>query len=104
LFKRIWAHRAFALALIRRTYYVRYRQSMVGLLWAAAPTLGTLGAATLVFSKVVRVETGEVPYSLFALAALAPWSFFASSINSGVPSLAAAQSMVSRLAFPRAIH
>jgi ABC-type polysaccharide/polyol phosphate export permease len=56
-----------------------------------------------VFHKVLGVEAHGVSYPLFALAGLVPWSFFASSISTGVPSMVLSQTMVTRLAFPRAV-
>jgi lipopolysaccharide transport system permease protein len=61
-----------------------------------------VGAATLVFDRVANVDTGPTPYSLFAFAALTPWTFFASSLTFGVPSIVVNPQMVTRLAFPRA--
>jgi lipopolysaccharide transport system permease protein len=102
LLRRVWSHRHLLLTLVRRQYYLRYRQSFAGLAWALVPPLATLGAATLVFHRVIGVET-EAPYALFALSALAPWTFFANSLMLGVPSVVNAGLLVTRLAFPRAI-
>jgi lipopolysaccharide transport system permease protein len=100
--RRIWSHRHLLFSLIRRQYHLRYRQSFAGVAWALVPPLGTLVAATLVFHNVIGVET-RAPYAVFALAALAPWTFFANSLIIGVPSVVNSQMLVTRLAFPRAI-
>jgi lipopolysaccharide transport system permease protein len=100
LIEDLWTHRGLVLMIARRQFQLRYRQSAVGVIWAVAPTIGTLFAATLVFDRVVKVDTGSVPYSLFALSALAPWTFFANSLTAGVPSVAQAQTMITRLPFP----
>jgi lipopolysaccharide transport system permease protein len=102
LIKELWTHRGLVLMIARRQFELRYRQSAVGVIWAVAPTIGTLFAATLVFDRVVKVDTGSVPYSLFALSALVPWTFFANSLTAGVPSVAQAQMMITRMPFPRA--
>lgn len=103
MLRRIWTHRHLLYSLVRRQYHLRYRQSFAGLAWALVPPLATLGAAALVFKKVIGVETGTVPYAVFVLAALAPWTFFANSLFLGVPSVLNAWVMVTRLPFPRAI-
>lgn len=100
---RLWRHRSLALTLTRRQYELRYRQSLVGLLWAVAAPLGTLAVATLLFHKVLRVETGGAPYPLFALSALVPWGFFANSVTFGVQSISQGGGLVTRFAFPRAV-
>jgi lipopolysaccharide transport system permease protein len=101
--KRLWEHRALAVSLVQRQYQLRYRQSVAGIWWAVFPTLASLLVATIVFHKVIGVNTGGVPYPLFTLAALTPWAFFATALTTGVPSIVVAQTMVSRLAFPRAV-
>jgi len=100
--RELWTHRGLTLMIARRDFQLRYRQSAVGVIWAIAPTIGTLFAATLVFDRVVQVDTGSVPYSLFALSALAPWTFFANSLTAGIPSVAQAQMLITRMSFPRA--
>lgn len=102
MLRRLWFQRHLVFTLARRQYQLRYRQSFVGVAWAFLLPLATLAAATLVFDKVARVETGEVSYPLFALSALAPWTIFATSITNGVPSILAAAPLITRLAFPRA--
>jgi homopolymeric O-antigen transport system permease protein len=96
-----WRHRILLLSFVRRQYQLRYRQSLVGVLWAVIPPLASLAVATLVFHEVIGVETGSVSYPLFVLAGLAPWSFFSTGLTSGVSSIVAQQTMVTRLAFPR---
>ena len=99
----VWSHRFLAITLVRRQYQLRYRQSMVGFVWAILPSLATVLAATLVFHKVARIDTGDVPYPIFTFAALVPWTFFASSVSQGVPSITSYQAMVTRLPFPTAV-
>lgn len=97
-----WRRRALVISFVRRQYQLRYRQSLAGFGWAIIPPLASLFVATVVFDKVIGVDTGNVPYPLFALAGLVPWSFFGSMLATGVPSVAAQQMMITRLAFPRA--
>jgi lipopolysaccharide transport system permease protein len=97
-----WGGRTLVLSLVRRQYQLRYRQSFAGIAWAVIPPLAGVVVATVVFHGVLDVQTPGVSYPLFALAGLAPWSFFAGTLSAGVPSVAMQQTMVTRLAFPRA--
>ncbi len=97
-----WRRRSLVLSFVRRQYQLRYRQSLAGVGWAIFPPIASLAVATLVFHRVIGVDTGEVSYPLFTLAGLAPWSFLASGVSTGVPSIVTQQTMVTRLAFPRA--
>jgi lipopolysaccharide transport system permease protein len=104
LIARLWAYRELLLSLIRRQYQLRYRQSLVGFSWAIIPPLASLFVATVVFHGVMGVQSGKagVPYTLFTLAALVPWTFFSQSVTAGVPSIVGSMQMVTRLPFPRA--
>jgi lipopolysaccharide transport system permease protein len=101
---RLWRYRELVLSLIRRQYQLRYRQSLVGFSWAILPPLASLLVATVVFHGVIGVQSGKpgVPYTLFTLAALVPWTFFSQSVTGGVPSIVGSIQMVTRLPFPRA--
>lgn len=99
----IWSHRQLVASLIRRQFQLRYRQSFVGVLWALVPPLAVLGVGVVVFKEVVEVDTGSVSYTVFALAALAPWTFLANSVILGVPTIAESPHIVARLVFPRAV-
>jgi lipopolysaccharide transport system permease protein len=101
--RQLWSHRDLLSSLTRRQFQLRYRQSLVGFAWAIVPSVVTLVAATLVFHEVAGVDTGRTPYTVFVFSALAPWTLFASGLSFGVPSVVAAQQMVARLAFPRAV-
>jgi lipopolysaccharide transport system permease protein len=100
---RLWKNRYLVASLIRRTYQVRYRQSLVGYWWAILPPLGMLAVGFLVFDRVAGVDPGKKGYALVTMAALLPWNLFANSLVAGVPIIAATSTMVTRLAFPRAV-
>jgi len=101
VYQRLRARANLVLSLAQREYRVRYRQSTVGILWAVIPPIVSVAAATLVFHRVVGVRTGGVPYPLFAFAGLAPWTFLASSLSFGVPSVINAWQTITRIPFPR---
>lgn len=103
MIRRLWAYRSLLASLVKRNYQLRYRQSLGGLAWAIVPPLATLGAGLLVFNKVAGVDTPGVPYPLFVLAGLVPWTFFATSLTFGVTSLEGAMHMLGRFGFPRAV-
>jgi lipopolysaccharide transport system permease protein len=82
---------------------VRYKQSVLGLAWAVLQPLATMAVMTGVFSYIARVETGDVPYAVFALAGLVPWTCFSNGITSGTQSLVGHAALVTRVYFPREI-
>lgn len=101
MYRKLWRYRALTFALVRRQYQLRYRQSAGGFAWALLPPVASLFVSTVVFHKVLNVQSGQYPYALFTLAGLAPWIFFSSGISVGIPSITSSMTMVNRLAFPR---
>jgi lipopolysaccharide transport system permease protein len=96
-------HRDLLVSLVLRQYQLRYRQSAAGFAWAIIPPLATLVLATLVFHRVARIDTGQTPYVVFTMSGLVLWTFFASSITTGVPSVINSLPTVTRFPFPRAV-
>jgi lipopolysaccharide transport system permease protein len=82
---------------------VRYKQSLLGIAWAVLQPLATMAVLTGVFSYIARVSTGDVPYAVFALSALVPWTCFASAMTTATQSLVGHAALVTRVYFPREI-
>ncbi len=86
-----------------REVQVRYKQSLLGAAWAILQPLGLTVVFTVVFSRLVRVDTGGVPYPVFVYAALVPWTLLATSLSFGIPSLVNNMNLVTKIYFPREI-
>jgi lipopolysaccharide transport system permease protein len=86
-----------------REVKVRYKQSLLGIAWAVLQPLALMVVFTLIFSRLVRVDTQGVPYPLFVYVALVPWTFLATSLNFGVPSLVNNLNLVTKIYFPREV-
>jgi lipopolysaccharide transport system permease protein len=86
-----------------RDFRVRYSQSILGAAWAILQPLALMIIFTVVFSFFVRVDTGGVPFPLFTYAAILPWTFFANSLSTAIPSLVTNMNLVSKIHFPREI-
>lgn len=86
-----------------REVQVRYKQSLLGIAWALLQPLALTIIFTIVFSRLLRVDTGGIPYPVFSYAALVPWTFFSSSLAFGIPSLVNNMNLVTKIYFPREI-
>ena len=90
-------------AWIVRTIRARYKQSFLGGLWAVIqPTMATI-IFSIVFTYFVPIDTGGIPYVLFAYTAMAPWTFFTTALMDMVESLVINMNLVSKIYFPREI-
>lgn len=86
-----------------RDIRVRYKQSLLGVAWAVLQPLSLMLIYTVVFSLFVRIPSDGIPYPVFSYAALLPWTFFASAITFGIPSLTNNMNLVTKIYFPREI-
>jgi len=87
--------------LILRDIKIRYRQTVLGGLWAVLQPLIAMAIFTFVFNRLAGVKSDGPPYPLFAFAGLAPWTFFANGVSVSSNSLVANQQLVSKIYFPR---
>lgn len=91
------------LILAYRDLRVRYAQTFLGLFWAFLQPAATLLIFILIFGKAVGVDTGEVPYPLFALTGMAAWAYFSFVLSQSGQSIIGAQEMVKKIYFPRLV-
>jgi lipopolysaccharide transport system permease protein len=82
---------------------VRYKQSMLGLVWAIVQPLGLTVIYTLVFSRMARVPSEGLPYAVFAYAALLPWIYFSSGLTGATNGIVSNAQFVTKVYFPREV-
>jgi lipopolysaccharide transport system permease protein len=82
---------------------VRYQHTYLGYMWAVVQPLALMLVFALMFSVLGRTPAGEVPYALFAYAALVPWSAFSSGLSSASASITSHASLLTKVYFPREI-
>src|SRR5437773_3815457 len=81
--RELWAYRELLYFLTWRDVKVRYKQTLLGVLWVIIQPLATMLIFTLLFGRLAGLEsrTGGIPYPLFAFAGLLPWTFFANALT-----------------------
>lgn len=82
---------------------VRYKQSMLGILWAILQPLAVMLIFTFVFSKIARMPSEGAPFAIFAFTALLPWTYFAGAVANATTSLTSHAQFVTKVYFPREI-
>jgi lipopolysaccharide transport system permease protein len=100
-FKEVYLYRELLAFLIWRDIKIRYRQTLLGGAWAILQPFITMLVFTFIFHRLAGVKSDGPPYSLFAYAGLAPWTFFATSVTQSSNSLIANHQLVSKVYFPR---
>jgi len=99
--REMWSYRDLFAILIRRDLTVVYKQSILGPLWFVLQPLLTTVVFTVVFGRLAKMSTDQVPPFLFYMSGTVLWNFFAGCLNSVAVSLATNAYLFSKVYFPR---
>ncbi len=97
----LWVYRELVYFMIWRDIKVRYKQTMLGALWAVIQPVMTMVVFNFLFGKVANVPTDDIPYPIFSFTALLPWGLFTAALNQASRSLTANHNMITKIYFPR---
>lgn len=99
----VWEYRDLLYFVVLREVHGMYRQTALGLSWLFLRPLISVATLSLAFGVLVKVPSDNVPYPLFSLAAIVPWSYFATAVQRSAGSLVNNMSIISKVYFPRMI-
>lgn len=99
----LWRYRELFYFLAWRDILVRYKQTVVGLLWAIIRPVLTMIVFTVIFGKLAKLPSGGTPYPILVFAAMLPWQFFSNSLSESSASLVGNANLLSKVYFPRLI-
>lgn len=99
----LWQYRELLYFLVWRDVKVRYKQTALGAAWAIIQPLSTMLIFSLFFGRLAKMPSDGIPYPLFSLAALVPWTFFANGLNQSSNSLVASANLLKKVYFPRLV-
>jgi lipopolysaccharide transport system permease protein len=99
----LWQYRDLFYTLTIHRIKVRYKQSVLGLAWALLQPLSLMLIYTVIFSVIAKVSSDNLPYAIFAYAALLPWTFFSSALTSATGGLVSHSQLVTKVYFAREI-
>lgn len=86
-----------------RDVLVRYKQTVIGVLWAVLRPFLTMVVFVFVFSRIAKLPSDGAPYPVMVFAAMLPWQLFATSLSEGSNSLITNSNLISKVYFPRLI-
>lgn len=100
----LWRYRELFYVLAWRDVSVRYKETILGVVWTLIKPILTMAILTFVFSKIAKLPTqGATPYALMVYAGLLPWMFFSSALSESANSLIGNANLISKIYFPRLI-
>ncbi len=97
----VWDHRELISIFVWRDLKVRYRQTVIGILWAVLQPFLTMVIFSVFFGRLAGIPSDGIPYPIFSYAALVPWTFFANSISQSSSSMVGNADMIKKIYFPR---
>jgi len=102
-FREIWNYRELLYFLTKRDIKVRYKQTVLGGLWAIIQPAFTMLVFTLFFGRLAKMPSDGLPYPIFVYAGLLPWTYFANAVSASGNSLVGSANLITKVYFPRIV-
>jgi len=99
----LWEYRELLGFLAWRDVAVRYKQTVIGVLWAIVRPFLTMVVFTIIFGKLAKLPSNGVPYAILTFTAMLPWQFFSTAFSDAASSIIGNGHMISKIYFPRLI-
>src|SRR5215831_17604793 len=99
----LWAYRELLYFFVWRDVKVRYKQTLIGVLWVVFQPLMTMGVFTIFFGRLAKLPSQGLPYPVFYFAALVPWAYFSSALTSCTNIVVTNQQVITKVYFPRLV-
>lgn len=101
--KRLWDYRELCLFFVWRDLTVRYRQTLLGIVWAIIQPLFTMFILSYTVGNLLKIASDDIPYPIFFYSALVLWAFFSNSVINASTSLTGEVNLITKVYFPRLI-
>jgi len=102
-FREIWQYRELLYFFTWRDIKVRYKQTVIGIMWAVFQPFMTMVVFSIFFGHFAKMPSDGVPYPIFVFVGLLLWQFFSSSLNGASASLTGNTGIITKVYFPRLI-
>ena len=101
--KAVWEYRELLYFLVWRDVKVRYKQTALGVAWVVLQPILSTVVFTVIFGVLLNAPSAGVPYPVFVLAGLLPWTYFAGSLSRTSTSLVNSANLITKVYFPRLV-
>ena len=99
-FRELWRSRDLAMILAWRDVKVRYKQSLIGIAWAVLQPFLTMVVFTVIFGKFAQLPSQGLPYPVFSMLNLVPWTFLAAVFTLTAGCVLSNRMLVQKVHFP----
>ena len=101
--QKVWRYRSLILTFAYRDLKVKYAQTFLGFFWVLLQPLPSVIIFTFFFGTLIHVDTGLLPYPVFALIGISGWNYFTNLTSSVGNSLVESQFILKKIYFPKII-
>jgi lipopolysaccharide transport system permease protein len=102
-FRELIEYRELLWFLVVRDVKIRYKQTLLGAAWAVIQPVFTMVVFSLFFGRLAKMPSDGIPYPIFSLAGLVPWTFFANGLTQSSNSLVGSANLITKVYFPRMV-
>jgi len=102
-FKELWAYRELAYFFVWRDLKIRYKQTVVGALWAIFQPLAAMLIFTFFFGRLAKMPSDGIPYPIFVYVGLLLWNYFSFGLSHSSNSMVSNSNIIQKIYFPRLI-
>jgi lipopolysaccharide transport system permease protein len=99
----LWRYRELLYFLTWRDVKVRYKQTLLGALWAILTPFFSMVVFAVIFGNLAKIPTDGIPPPVFYYAGLLPWTLFQNGISKASASLVTSRTLITKVYFPRVI-
>src|SRR5256885_7500418 len=99
----VWEYRELLYFFTWRDIKIRYKQTVVGVVWVVLQPLMTMGVFTIFFGRLAKLPSQGLPYPVFYFAALVPWAYFSTALSSCTNIVVNNQHVITKVYFPRLV-
>ncbi|OGG15943.1 phosphate ABC transporter permease [Candidatus Gottesmanbacteria bacterium RIFCSPHIGHO2_02_FULL_39_14] len=99
----IWRYRELLYIFTWRDIKVRYKQTILGILWVIFQPIVTMAIFTFFFGNLAKISSGGLPYALFSLCGLVYWNFFSGALSHASDSMLTNESIIKKVYIPKII-
>lgn len=101
--KELWDFRELFFFFTWRDIKIKYRQTVLGALWAILQPFLMMLIFTFFFNKALNVPSGNLPYPVFVFSGLMLWNIFSTGITNSGNSMVNNANIIKKIYFPRLI-
>jgi len=99
----VWEFRELMFFLIWRDIAVKYKQTVIGIVWAVVQPLMAMVVFSVIFGRLAKLDSQGFPYEIFSYVGILPWQFFSNGVGNSAGSIVSANSTITKTYFPRLI-